>query len=400
MRSFLFALLVLLISPFAAAHHSTATNFTQEVITVDGVIEKVRYQNPHASVLIKNTAEGGEETFWLVETGARTTLERQGVTLDRLSVGSRITATGLKGRRKYTMYLREIVFEDGSVFSPDAEAADVRDATIREELVRMADDYANFRMMQGFHHSMPLAEAYRWQDEMVRIMEPAFGQVVGYKTGGHEPGPGFPTFPPEGIRGYILSGMLREDGASIKVSDTRVGFLEADFALRVGDAAINTAETDLEILAGLDAVIPFAEVPDPFYDPDTRTINGTIVANMSTRMSFTGEPIPIEPTEAWLGRLNTFKFAVLDEHDTVIQAGTIEGWYEPIAVVRWLRDQLKESGKELMPGQLLSLGNIGIIRQIHEGSPRGPAYQSNQFRLEYYGLKDDGPATVTINIDR
>ena len=76
------------------------------------------------------------------------------------------------------------------------------------------------------------------------------------------------------------------------------------------------------------------------------------------------------------------------------------GWYEPLNVVRWLRDQLKQSGKELLPGQLLSLGNIGIIRQLHEGSPRGPAYESNQFRLEYYGLKDDGPATVTINIDR
>ena len=40
------------------------------------------------------------------------------------------------------------------------------------------------------------------------------------------------------------------------------------------------------------------------------------------------------------------------------------------------------------------------MRQIHEGSPRGPAYASDQFRLEYYGLKDDGPATVAINIER
>ena len=40
------------------------------------------------------------------------------------------------------------------------------------------------------------------------------------------------------------------------------------------------------------------------------------------------------------------------------------------------------------------------MRQIHEGSPRGPAYASDQFRLEYYGLRDDGPATVAINIER
>ena len=274
------------------------------------------------------------------------------------------------------------------------------DAAIRAELEQMADDFVNFRMMQGFAHDMPLEEAYRWQDEMVEIMQPTLGDVVGYKTGGHDPGPGFATFPPDGIRAYILSGMMREDGTAIRVADTKVGFLEADFAFRVGDASINSAESDLEILAGLDAIVPFAEIPDPYYDPDTRSVNGTIVANMGTRMSFTGTPVPIEATEEWLQRINTIEFAVLDEHDTVIQSGSMADWYRPIDVVRWLRDQLHESGKELLPGQLLSLGNVGILRQLHEGSPRGPAYTSNQFRLEYYGLTDDGPATVTINIDR
>jgi 2-keto-4-pentenoate hydratase len=394
-------LLIASLAPaMAMAHHSTVANFTREVISIDGVIEQVRYQNPHASILIKHTDDAGKEIYWLVETAARTTLERKGITLDVLAEGSRVTATGLKGRRQYTMYLKEIQFDDGRIFTPDAESVSIRDQKIREELEQMADDFVNFRMMQGFEYDMPLDEAYRWQDEMVEIMQPTLGDVVGYKTGGHDPGPGFATFPPDGIRAYILSGMLREDGTAVKVSDSVVGFLEADFAFRVGDAAINAAETDLEILAGLDAIVPFAEIPDPYYDPDSRSVNGTIVANMGTRMSFTGEPIPIEATEEWLERINTFNFAVLDEHDTMIQSGTMEGWYEPITVVRWLRDQLHESGKELLPGQLLSLGNVGIIRQIHEGSPRGPAYQSNQFRLEYYGLTDDGPATVTINIDR
>ncbi len=274
------------------------------------------------------------------------------------------------------------------------------DSTIRADLTQMADDFVNFQMMQGFDHEMTLAEAYLWQDEVVGIMQPTMGNVVGYKTGGHDPGPGFPVFPPEGIRAYILAGMLRQDGTAIKVGDTKVGFLEADFAFRVGSASINHARTDLEILAGLDAIIPFAEIPDPYYDPTTRSINGTIVANMGTRMSFTGKPLPIEATEEWIERIDNFTFAVLDENDAVIQRGTMDGWYEPLKVVRWIRDQLQESGKELKPGQILSLGNIGIIRQIHEGSPRGPAYQSNQFRLEYYGLSDDGPVTVTINIDR
>jgi hypothetical protein len=103
----------------ANAHHATVTNFTQEIITVDGLIEQVRYQNPHSSILIKHTSEEGEETYWLIETSARTTLARKGVNLDGLMTGARIQATGRKGRRQYTMLLHEIVFEDGSKFTTE-----------------------------------------------------------------------------------------------------------------------------------------------------------------------------------------------------------------------------------------------------------------------------------------
>ncbi len=108
-------------SATVSSHHSTNANFTQEIISVEGVIERVRFQNPHASVLIKNTDEQGAETFWLIESGARTTLERQGVTLDLLEIGSLIKATGRKGRRAFTLYLREIEFEDGTVFVPQPD---------------------------------------------------------------------------------------------------------------------------------------------------------------------------------------------------------------------------------------------------------------------------------------
>ena len=113
---------VLLSAPFlVSAHHSTAANFTQEIISVKGTIERVRFQNPHSSVLIKNTDDQGEETFWLIESVGRTTLERQGVSFDLLEVGSMVKASGRKGRREFTMYLRDIEFEDGAVFVPEPD---------------------------------------------------------------------------------------------------------------------------------------------------------------------------------------------------------------------------------------------------------------------------------------
>jgi len=288
----------------------------------------------------------------------------------------------------------------GCAENPDATwSTRASQADIRAEVEQMADDFLARRPMRGFLHEMPTSSAYYWQDVFVDRAASQLGAVVGYKTGGHDPGPGFPIFPLDGIRGTILAGMIRQSGAAIALDETRRGFLEADFAVRVGSESINTANSDLELLAGIDAVLPFAEVPDPYYEDGTRTINGTIVANMGSRYSFVGEPIAIRPNAQWLDRLENFTFAVHDESGEEIASGGIRGWYRPIDVVRWLRDSLVAGGKRLEAGDILSLGNIGIIRQLHEGSPRGPAYRRDEFRLSYYGLGDT-PATVTIRIER
>ena len=270
---------------------------------------------------------------------------------------------------------------------------------IYQEVQDIADQFLTYRPMQGFNHTMSLKQAYNWQDRFAEYVRPTMGPVIGYKTGGHDPGPGFPTFPPEGIRGLMLEGMMLPSGTAITLDQTRRGFLEADFAFRVGSVDINQAQSDMELLAGLDAIVPFAEIPDPYYEADSRSINGTIVANMGSRMSFVGEPLMIEATSAMMNKINTFTFAVHDENGVEIDTGTMANWYKPLDVFRWLRDHLHKSGKLLKPGQLLSLGNIGIIRQLHENSPRGPAYKSNAFILSYYGLSDTS-VSVTININR
>ena len=107
----------------------------------------------------------------------------------------------------------------------------------------------------------------------------------------------------------------------------------------------------------------------------------------------------IEARLAMMENIKAFSFAVHDENGVEIDTGSMANWYKPIDVVRWLRDHVHTSGKLLQPGLLLSLGNIGIIRQLHEKSPRGPAYQSNAFILSYYGLSET-PISVTININR
>jgi len=122
MRSSIFLIFFCCMATSATAHHSTNANFTQEIISIVGSIERVRFQNPHASVLIKNIDSAGSEIFWLIESSSRTSLQRQGVSFERLEVGERVTATGRKGRRDYTMYLQSISFEDGTTFTPEPDA--------------------------------------------------------------------------------------------------------------------------------------------------------------------------------------------------------------------------------------------------------------------------------------
>lgn len=121
MRLIMFLALLFCLPIVVNAHHSTNANFTQEIISVEGVIERVRFQNPHASVLLKTTDEDGGEIFWLIESASRTTLVRQGVSMEQLEIGSRVIASGRKGRRQYTMYLQELTFEDGTVFVPQPD---------------------------------------------------------------------------------------------------------------------------------------------------------------------------------------------------------------------------------------------------------------------------------------
>ena len=271
---------------------------------------------------------------------------------------------------------------------------------IGPDVSRMADQFLSVQEMDPFLHGLTEEEAYPRQEAFVERLSATLGGVAGYKTGGHDTRPPNPNFPTGGIRAVLLEGMVKPSGTAVSLDDSVWGFLEADFAFRVGDVSINTADTDLEILAGLDAIVPFLEIPDPAFTGNRRSQTSSIVTNMASRYAFVGDPVPLAATPDWIDRIDAMTFAVHDEQGTEVGSGRLDGHYEPLRVVRWLRDHLRASGIRLEPGHLLSLGNLDITRQLKPDSPQGgPAYRSNRFTLSYYGLSDD-PATVTVNIDR
>lgn len=97
------------------AHHSTAFNYSDETITLEGTITAVKWVNPHGSLVLKVTNADGITDEWFVEFLARIALERQGFDFDSLQNGVAVKLTGRIGFREGYLRFREAELEDGRI---------------------------------------------------------------------------------------------------------------------------------------------------------------------------------------------------------------------------------------------------------------------------------------------
>ncbi|TDJ17108.1 MAG: hypothetical protein E2O65_08885 [Gammaproteobacteria bacterium] len=115
LRNFTCALL-LMTAPLAVnAHHSTAFNYSDEMITLEGTITAVKWVNPHGSFVLEVTNADGLTDEWFVEFLARIALERQGFDFDSLQNGVAVKLTGRIGFREGYLRFREAELEDGRI---------------------------------------------------------------------------------------------------------------------------------------------------------------------------------------------------------------------------------------------------------------------------------------------
>jgi len=89
-------ILCILVSP-VFAHHSFLSIYDQDsVMTVEGVVTEVWFENPHSRVYIEATNDKGEKVLWESETYPRNILVRRGWKHNDLKAGDKVV---LKGRR-------------------------------------------------------------------------------------------------------------------------------------------------------------------------------------------------------------------------------------------------------------------------------------------------------------
>lgn len=106
-------------TPTAEAHHGVSGQFDlEQILTVTGVVNRVRFVNPHAYLYFKVTNDQGEEEQWRCELRAGSLLKRKGWTTDMFEPGTKIKIFGSPDRRDpKTVYTETITFEDGSVIA-------------------------------------------------------------------------------------------------------------------------------------------------------------------------------------------------------------------------------------------------------------------------------------------
>ena len=236
------------------------------------------------------------------------------------------------------------------------------------------------------------ANAVDLRDQFVYQLTPDLGPIVGYKAGLTSP-PAQARFGVDHpLRGILLQDMLLQSGSTVPADFGARPLFEADLIVRVSDAAINQATTPEAALAALDAVIPFIELPDLMYAPGANLDAARLTAvNVGARLGVMGEPILMDAAEDWMTVLGEIEVEILDESGAAIAAGDSQALLgHPLAVVLWLRDDLKQAGQCLRPGDLLSLGSITAPTPVQAGQT---------LRVRYWGLKPNEAVEVMVTFE-
>jgi hypothetical protein len=74
----------------AQAHHSFAMFDKEQQMTLDGVVSKVEWRNPHAVIFVDVTDENGETKTYTLECNSPNVLMRMGWKRSTLKVGDKV----------------------------------------------------------------------------------------------------------------------------------------------------------------------------------------------------------------------------------------------------------------------------------------------------------------------
>lgn len=108
---------LLLFASTCYAHHGVAPHYDDsKSVTLDGVVSRFDFVNPHAFLYVRVKSASGAEAEWTCELASRSVLARNGLQAQMFAPGTHVVVVGSAARHNDTgCALREARFDDGRV---------------------------------------------------------------------------------------------------------------------------------------------------------------------------------------------------------------------------------------------------------------------------------------------
>jgi 2-keto-4-pentenoate hydratase len=263
-------------------------------------------------------------------------------------------------------------------------------ALAADPVERLAEDYFARRPTTAIGSDISMSDALRIQERFVEQLVPKLGRPVGYKVGLVTKEAQEKSGVTSPIRGVLLEKMILADHAELQVDYGVRPLIEADLVVVVRDRSINNAATPLDVLRSLKEIVAFIELPDGLVGTG-QPITGPLLTavNVGARYGVLGQRVPAKATPAFVEALEKMQITLVDgqgkEHGRATGGMILEN---PLHAVLWLIEDLRSQGKQLKPGDLLSLGSVKAISPSpgqtytvkYDGLPGGPISVSVRFR--------------------
>ena len=222
-----------------------------------------------------------------------------------------------------------------------------------------------------------------------RLLARDLGQPVGYKAGLTNPAVQKRFNADAPVWGVLYAPMLLANGATVDAAFGARPLYEADLLVRVSSEAINRAGSPEQVLAAIDAVIPFIELPDLVVQAPPR-LNGAAISaiNVGARLGVLGAPIAVQRSPAFSDALRDFVAIVKADGAEVDRGQGSDVLGHPLNAVVWLARDMARAGLALRVGDLVSLGSFSkllppkagqAVEVVYQGLPGDPTVKL-QFR--------------------
>jgi len=255
----------------------------------------------------------------------------------------------------------------GFVSTSTRAATDAPDCLDEAVVSRMLADFNARRPTANPPDDLTMAGAVCTRAKLQQKLVEQLGPLAGYKAGLTNPAVQKRLNANQPVWGALYRDMLLDDGATVDAAFGARPVYEADLLVRVKDAAINQAVTPTDVLANVDQIIPFLELPDLVIDTPSK-MNGAIISaiNVGARLGVRGTPLSV-PTDAagravLLEQLRDMDVRLVDEQGALLSGGKgSDVLGHPLNAVAWLAQALKAQGLALQPGQVVSLGSFSAL---------------------------------------